>query len=185
MPGRLRTFDAYDPARKLPLGGYAAIVGCFGAAFGAATLAVGRSRAEPRIRLADVALLGIATHQLSMIAARDRVLAPFRAPFVKYEESIGAGELRETSRGDGLRKAIGDLVSCPYCMAPWVGSALALDFATKPNDGLPRHAPLWPWPTPFIKATRRSKSFPDREVRGDRNCACDKYKLGVFIKDSI
>jgi len=133
MSRRLPTFDAYDPARKLPLGGYAAIVGFFGAAFGAATLAVGRSRAAPRIRIADVALLGLATHQLSMIAAKDRVLAPFRAPFVKYEESAGAGELKETSRGNGLRKAIGDLVSCPYCMAPWIGSALALGFATKPK----------------------------------------------------
>lgn len=128
-----RSFAAYDPDGKLPLGGYAALVGLFGATFGAATIHLSRTRHATPIGLADVALLGLATHQLSMIAAKDRVLAPLRAPFVKYEEPAGAGELKESSRGRGVRKAIGDLVSCPYCMAPWVGGVMAFGFAKKPK----------------------------------------------------
>lgn len=133
MIHRTRTFAAYDPGAKLPLKGYATLAAVFTVTLGTALIHVSRTRRVARIGAGDVLLLGLATHQLSTIVAKDRVLAPFRAPFVKYEESAGAGELTESSRGEGLRKAIGDLVTCPYCMAPWVGGAMVFGFAKKPK----------------------------------------------------
>lgn len=40
---------------------------------------------------------------------KDPVTSPFRAPFAVYEESTGAGEVRETPRGTGMQKALGEL----------------------------------------------------------------------------
>jgi Protein of unknown function (DUF1360) len=61
-------------------------------------------------------------------AAKDRVRAPLRAPFTRYEKSAGSGEVEETARGIGLKGVIGELVSCPYCMSVWVASGLLLLF---------------------------------------------------------
>lgn len=32
-------------------------------------------------------------------------------------------EVNEDVRGHGSRHAVGDLVSCPFCLAPWMGAA--------------------------------------------------------------
>ena len=62
-------------------------------------------------------LLGIGTHKLTRIIARDQVTAPFRAPFTRFEKFAGSGEVEENAHGSGLRGAIGELVSCSYCMS--------------------------------------------------------------------
>jgi hypothetical protein len=68
----------------------------------------------------DIALFGIATHKLSRLLAKDKVTAALRAPFTEYEEKGGPAEVEERPRGRGPRRAIGELVSCPYCLDPWV-----------------------------------------------------------------
>ncbi len=78
----------------------------------------------PELGWSDLLLLGIATHKLSRIATKDLVTSPFRAPFVKFKKSAGAGEVEEEARGDGIQEAVGDLITCPYCIAPWIASAL-------------------------------------------------------------
>jgi Protein of unknown function (DUF1360) len=71
----------------------------------------------PALRLGDLLLLGIGTHKLSRIIAKDRVTAPVKAPFTQFEKSAGSGEVEENARGSGLQAVIGELVSCPYCMS--------------------------------------------------------------------
>ena len=66
--------------------------------------------------LLDVALIGVATHKFSRMAAKDKVTSPFRAPFSRFLEKGSPGEIEEESRGTGVQKAIGDLVTCPYCL---------------------------------------------------------------------
>lgn len=34
----------------------------------------------------------------------------------------GAGELEERPRGRGLRRAIGELLTCPFCLGTWIAS---------------------------------------------------------------
>ena len=51
------------------------------------------------------------------MVAKDRVTAPLRAPFTRFEKSAGSGEVEEAARGSGLKGGIGELVSCPYCMS--------------------------------------------------------------------
>ena len=45
----------------------------------------------------------------------------------------GAGEVEEEPRGRGIQRGIGNLISCPYCMAPWCATALAFGFVFAPR----------------------------------------------------
>jgi len=63
-----------------------------------------------------------ATHKLSRLIARDPVTSPLRAPFTEYRGTAGPAELREDVRGQGARKTIGELVTCPFCTSAWVAT---------------------------------------------------------------
>jgi hypothetical protein len=86
-----------------------------------------------RFGLFDLALLGVATHKLSRLVAKDRVTGIIRAPFVSYKRSAGAGEVEEEPRGRGMQRGIGNLISCPYCTGPWCATALGFGFVFAPR----------------------------------------------------
>jgi len=94
---------------------------------GLAVAAERQGRLSERPAAADVVLLGLAVHEVSRLVVTERVTAPLRAPFVERQ---GHGE---TPAGKGLRHAIGELVTCPYCTGPWVGLALAAGFVWAPR----------------------------------------------------
>jgi hypothetical protein len=96
-------------------------------------VAIENDRLPPKFSLPDLALLGVATHKLSRIVAKDRITGILRAPFVKYIRSAGAGEVEEEPRGRGIQRGIGHLISCPYCMAPWCATALGFGFLFAPR----------------------------------------------------
>src|SRR5207244_11720732 len=81
----------------------------------------------------DLVLLGVATHKYSRLLAKDRVTSFLRAPFVRYEGEAGPSELSEAPRGQGLRRAVGELVNCPFCLGMWVASGLGLGFVAAPR----------------------------------------------------
>ena len=120
---------------KMPLASYATLVGVYHAAFaGFLALAKGANRPLPdRVSAGDLLLLGVATHKLSRIITKDWVTSPLRAPFTEYQGSAGAGEVNEKARGEGMRRALGDLLTCPWCMGPWVAAALAYGLVLKPR----------------------------------------------------
>ncbi|MGW4500076.1 DUF1360 domain-containing protein [Micromonospora sp. NPDC004336] len=119
---------AYAPHEHRPLGGYlvsmSAYVGVAGALAGLVKV-TGR-QVPDRPATADVVLLGIATHKLSRLLAKDAVTSPLRAPFTRYDRPIGSGEVMEQVRdqGSSTRHAIGELLSCPFCLAVWVATGL-------------------------------------------------------------
>lgn len=116
----------------MPLAGYATLLGAWVTLFGTLGYRMARRHELPRLRGRDLALLGIATHKITRIATRDWVTAPLRASFTTYRGSLGSGEVSEKSRGSGLRRAIGDLVTCNYCTGPWVAGALLAGWAKAP-----------------------------------------------------
>ena len=75
---------------------------------------------------ADVVLISLATHKLSRLIAKDAVTSPLRAAFTTYREPAGAAELNEEVRdqGSSIRHGIGELVTCPFCLAVWVATGL-------------------------------------------------------------
>lgn len=123
---RLR--QAYAPHEQRPLGGYLVSMSTYAGVTGVlATLVKVTGRAVPeRPATADVVLLCVATHKLSRLLAKDAVTSPLRAPFTRYDKPIGSGEVMEQVRdqGSGTRHAIGELLSCPFCMAVWVATGL-------------------------------------------------------------
>lgn len=96
-------------------------------------VAVERKAFPRRFGLLDLALLGVATHKLSRLIAKDRITGILRAPFVSYIKSAGAGEVEEEPRGHGIQRGIGTLISCPYCMGPWCAAALGFGFLFAPR----------------------------------------------------
>lgn len=123
-----RVGRAYAPHDHRPLDGYLVAMGAFGtlaAGLAGAVKVSGRPLPE-RPAAADVALIAVATHKLSRLLAKDAVTSPLRAPFTRYAEPAGAAELNEEVRdqGSSLRHGIGELVTCPFCLALWVATGL-------------------------------------------------------------
>jgi hypothetical protein len=133
-----KLFSDYKGGEEMPLAGYAALLGIFSVALGGVLL-VARAADDsthtkaPRARLGDLLLMGVATHKLSRLISKDRVTSPLRAPFTEYEAPASASDVKEKSRGTGLQRALGDLITCPYCMGPWVATALAYGFSKRPR----------------------------------------------------
>src|SRR3954471_8730474 len=134
LPGALGAEYAADDAHR-PLLGYAVLTAIFGAGL-TGGLAVARRSGRPlpeRIALQDVLLAGIATHKVSRLITKDKIMSAVRAPFTRFQEKAGHGELEEAARGRGLRYATGELLVCPYCMAQWVAGAFALGYVFAPR----------------------------------------------------
>lgn len=127
--------DAYSPDEPKPLGGYAALTLTFMALVGTLFVARRRSRRElpDEIPLQDIALLGVGTFKLSRLITKDKVTSWVRSPFTRYEGSGGPSEVKETPRGDGLRNAVGQLLTCPYCAGQWVAVALLAAYLWQPR----------------------------------------------------
>ena len=81
----------------------------------------------------DALTMGMAAHKLSRLITKDRVTSFLRAPFVHYKERDGHGEVSEEPRGEGLRKAIGELLVCPYCVGQWVVAGLGVGMVAAPR----------------------------------------------------
>ncbi|CAL9647287.1 hypothetical protein SUDANB105_06520 [Streptomyces sp. enrichment culture] len=136
--GRAVTVDdeRYDDEGGVPLAGYAGLMGGFAA--GAAAYAVvfrllGR-RPPEQVPPWDVALLGTATFKVARLLSRDKVTGVVRAPFTRREGEGEAAEVMDVPREGGTaRRAIGELVSCPFCMAAWVGAGLTGYYAWAPR----------------------------------------------------
>ena len=118
----------YAPHEHRPLDGYLAAMGAFGvlAASLATAAKLGRRPVPERPATADVVLISIATHKLSRLIAKDAVTSPLRAPFTRYAEPAGAAELNEEVRdqGSSIKHGIGELITCPFCLAVWVATGL-------------------------------------------------------------
>ena len=123
-----------EAQEERPLGGYAAVMALYGAAAAAAgSLIRRRGRQLPEVSLGDVVLVGVATHKLSRRLSKDSVTSPLRAPFTRYRGVSGPAELAEDARGRGVRKAVGELVTCPFCLSQWVATGFMFGLALSPR----------------------------------------------------
>jgi Protein of unknown function (DUF1360) len=109
-----------------PLSGYVTVLGAYAGLVGAAAVLARLTGRRPpeRVSAGDVVLLTAATHKASRLLTKDSVLSPLRAPFTRYREATGEGEVLEEVTGHGVRHAVGELVTCPFCSAVWVASGL-------------------------------------------------------------
>lgn len=108
-----------------PVRTYLALTTVFNVAAWAVSAWLGGRR---RMSASDVVLLGVATQQVSRIVAKDRVTRTVRSPFV---DTTPSGE--ETPKPHGARHAIGELLTCQYCMAPWIALGFTSLFLLTPQ----------------------------------------------------
>lgn len=131
----LPPFTGHSPDQERPLGSYGALTAVFGSvagAFAAWFRASGRELPE-RVAAADLALVTVSTHKLSRLIAKDRTTSTFRAPFTRFQGDAGPGEVDEAARGRGLRRALGELLICPYCLGLWVAAAQTAGLLVAPR----------------------------------------------------
>jgi hypothetical protein len=126
---------AYAQGEERPLGGYLLLMAAYGAtALGLSGLVRASGRGLPeRIGVADLALIGVATHNCARLLAKDPVTSPLRAPFTTFKGTSGPAELQEEPRGSGLRKAVGELIVCPFCVGQWVATGFVFGLALRPR----------------------------------------------------
>jgi hypothetical protein len=124
-----------EPGERPPFAPYLAFMSIFGALVSAALLAARRQGRElpETIGPGELLLVGTASHKLSRLLAKDKVTSPLRAPFTELEGKGGPAELEESSRGTGVRKAVGELLICPYCLGLWVVAAFSVGILFAPR----------------------------------------------------
>jgi Protein of unknown function (DUF1360) len=128
-------FAGYAPEKTESLRGYGVLMGVFSTLAGAFAVWFRRSgrRLPERIDGRDLLLVTVASHKASRMISKERVTSPLRAPFARYEGEAGPGEVSESPRGHGLRRAIGELLLCPYCMGMWTSAALVAGLLVFPR----------------------------------------------------
>jgi hypothetical protein len=127
-------FEGYG-GEEQRLYSYATLMGLFNLIFAVFLLLVkGTGRALPeRVDAKDLVLLGVATHKLSLIGAQDAVTSPLRAPFTELQEKESPKSLDEKPRGKGLRRSVGELLTCQFCLGMWVASLFTYGLVLAPR----------------------------------------------------
>jgi len=86
-----------------------------------------RDRLPQRIPAGDVARIALSTYKLSRLIVKDDVTAFVRAPVTEDPEG-------QKPKNEGLARAVGELVTCPYCIGLWIASGLAYDQVLHPRE---------------------------------------------------
>jgi Protein of unknown function (DUF1360) len=126
----------YSQGEPRPLAGDLGAMGVYLGLVSAGVAAVRASGRElpDRIPPGDVGLLAVATFRLARRIAKDPVTSPLRAPFTAFQGPSGHAEVAEEVREHGGAKhAVGELLTCPFCLAQWVATALVFGYATAPR----------------------------------------------------
>ena len=130
-----REKEVYRHGEDRPLAGYVGLLATY-ATLTVSSLAVlkRRQRLGHRVGAADLALLAVTTFRVSRLVTKDSVTAVVRAPFTEYREPAGEGEVNEDVRGGtGWRHAVGELLTCPFCLGQWVATAATTSMYLAPD----------------------------------------------------
>jgi Protein of unknown function (DUF1360) len=100
------------------------------ALFWAGLLTAARTRraqlAEPT-SIGDLLALGLAAAKLGEVVAEDRVTVFLRRPFADGPAAVQPA-------GEGMRRAVGELVTCSHCVSLWAAGALAVAQLARPRE---------------------------------------------------
>jgi hypothetical protein len=109
----------------VPYGAYALILASFGGALAATAGADRARRRSPPTSPLDVALLCAASFKAARVVSRERVGSVVREPFVEDERPTG----------EGLQRAVGELVTCSRCVGTWAAAGLLASQTFTPRFG--------------------------------------------------
>ena len=129
--------ERYAPEEPRPLRGYVRALALFATyVAGLATLVVRRGGLPRQLRLRDTLLASVATFRASRVLTEANVTSPIRAAFTRYAGPGAPGEVQEQVQDPegGPRHAVGEFVSCPYCLGMWVATAFGFGLVLAPRS---------------------------------------------------
>jgi hypothetical protein len=113
-------------ADERPLPEYAALTAAFGAVLGG-FLVLARRQLPDRIAFGDMARIGLASYKIGRLVAKDDVTTWVRAPVTRDAEA-------SEPKPQGVERALGELVTCPYCIGVWAASGLSYALVLYPRQ---------------------------------------------------
>jgi len=131
------TYEGYaPPEERPPLAAYATFATVFHGAMAAAVVAAKRSGRDlpARVDARDIVLIGTASYKLSRLISKKKITAFVRAPFTELEGKGGPAEVEEKPRGSGAKRALGELLVCPYCLGLWASGAFHVGLLFAPRS---------------------------------------------------
>jgi hypothetical protein len=134
-----QTFRRAGEEDPRPIEGYALLLSAYGVAAGGIVLLARRQRVSLTLPSPiDFALSALAVQHFSRVLTKDSITSVLRSPLVAFEESTGDGEVSEKVVGTGAGHALGELITCPFCIAQWTATALIAGrlFAPRLTDGV-------------------------------------------------
>jgi hypothetical protein len=129
------TFEGYKQGEDVALFSYGVLAGTFNLLF-VLFLLTARVTGRPipkRMDAKDIALLGMATHKISLMGSQDAITSPLRAPFTELKERESPKKVDEKPTGKGLRRSVGELLTCQFCLGVWVASFFTYGFVLLPR----------------------------------------------------
>ena len=108
-----------EPEERPPFAAYATFALVFNGALAGAVATAKRSGRDlpERVELQDLALIGAASYKLSRLVAKKKITS----------------FLVDKARGRGLRRAVGELLICPYCLGLWASGAFHVGLLFAPR----------------------------------------------------
>lgn len=127
--------EIYRNGADRPLEGYTVVMAVYAASVGAlAALAASLGRPLPKPGAGDLVVTALAGHKLSRILSKAAVTSPVRAPFTQYQEPGGPSEVMERPRRSSrVRRAVGELLACPFCLDLWIVTAFVFGLVYAPG----------------------------------------------------
>ncbi len=130
------TYEGYaPPEERPPFAAYATFATVFHTAMATAMMAAKRSGRDlpARVDAGDIVLIGTASYKLSRLVSKKKITSFVRAPFTELEGKGGPAEVEERARGTGVRRAIGELLTCPYCLGLWASGGFHVGLLFAPR----------------------------------------------------
>ena len=92
-----------------------------------------RNNGDASIKPFDYILLGLSVFRMGRMVSYDTVMEPYRAPFTDtVPDESGAGHTVEP-KGEGWRRAMGELIACPICSGTWIAAVLVYGMQVFPG----------------------------------------------------
>jgi hypothetical protein len=114
---------------------YLSALGIFGVGLAATSIfgrATGRTLPD-RYEAFDLVLGGFASQKFARLLSKDLVTTPLRAPFTEFEEMGGSGEVNERPRNQHPQHTVGEMLACPFCLAPWIATSYIAGLTLSPR----------------------------------------------------
>jgi Protein of unknown function (DUF1360) len=87
------------------------------------------------LKARELAMLGFASYRLGHLISFDKVTEPLRSPCTETKMDDFGAAMTVEPRGEGVQRALGELISCPICSGTWAAAALVYLVNLFPGPG--------------------------------------------------